>query len=132
MTATGRCQCGAISYSAEGEPQHHALCHCVDCRKSSGAPMTAWIAFPIDQVTITGEPVTFASSENGRRQFCGTCGTGLFYTNAQMLPGIVDIQSATLDDAEAMPPGAHIQVADRLSWMTTVRDLPAFERFPGM
>ena len=132
MAATGTCQCGAIGYAAEGEPQHHALCHCVDCRKSSGAPMTEWIAFADDRVTITGEPVTYASSEHGRRQFCGVCGTGLFYTNAEMLPGIVDIQSATLDDPEAMPPGAHIQTAERLEWMATAHELPAFERYPGM
>ncbi len=132
MTITGGCQCGAIRYEATGEPAHHALCHCADCRKSSGAPMTGWIAFPSDAVTISGAAVTYASSEQGRRQFCGTCGTGLFYTNATMLPGIVDIQSATLDDAEAMPPGAQIQVAERLGWMTAMGELPEFARYPGM
>ena len=36
------------------------------------------------------------------------CGTGLFYANANVLPGIVDIQSATYDDPEAVPAhGAH-------------------------
>ena len=132
MTMTGGCHCGTIRYAVEGEALHHALCHCYDCRGASGAPMVGWIAFHTEQVSITGEPISYASSEHGRRLFCGTCGTGLFYTNAQMLPGITDIQSATLDDAEAHPPGAHIQVADRLSWMTTLDSLPVFERYPGM
>lgn len=131
MTFTGRCHCGAIRYVAEGEPRHHALCHCVDCRRHAGAPMVGWLAFGVDQVNVFGDPVTYESSSSGRRQFCGACGTGLFYTNAQYLPGIIDIQSCTLDDPEAMPPGAQIQVAERLGWMAHVDDLPRFERYPG-
>ena len=62
--------------------------------------------------------------------FCGDCGTGLFYRNDVMLPGIIDIQSATYDDPEAVPPRAHIQVAERIGWMKTAHMLPEFERFP--
>nr|WP_235885477.1 GFA family protein [Bradyrhizobium niftali] len=44
-----------------------------------------------DAVTVTkGEPKVYSSSEHGRRHFCGNCGTGLFYVNANMLPGIID------------------------------------------
>lgn len=131
MSTTGGCHCGAVRYSAEGEPAHHALCHCGDCRRSAGAPMVGWIAYKTEQVTIIGEPVVYASSEHGRRQFCGTCGTGLFYANEAFLPGILDIQSATLDDPDAAPPQAHIQFAERLAWMAEVEELPKFERYPG-
>lgn len=93
--------------------------------------MVGWIAFTHDQVTITGDPVTYRSSANGQRQFCGACGTGLFYTNEAVLPGIIDIQSATLDDPAAFPPGAQIQVAERLPWVTTIGDLPEFAHYPG-
>jgi hypothetical protein len=54
---------------------------------------------------------------HGRRHFCGDCGTGLFYYNAAVLPGFVDIQSATYDSPEAVPARVHIQVADRMAWM---------------
>jgi hypothetical protein len=128
---TGSCHCGAISYEAEGEPDHHALCHCTDCRRSAGAPMVGWIAFKEDQVRVNGTPATYASSERGRREFCATCGTGLFYRNAAYLPGIVDIQSSTLHTAADVPPGAQIQVAERLPWMSQLNDIPAFERYPG-
>lgn len=128
---SGRCHCGKISYQAQGEPEHHALCHCTDCRRSAGAPAVGWIAFKEAQVRVDGEPVTYASSEHGRRDFCGSCGTGLFYRNAAFLPGIIDIQSSTLDNPEQHPPGAQIQVAERLDWMTRLADIPAFERYPG-
>lgn len=132
MTHRGGCHCGAVRYEVSGEPQHVALCHCSDCRKSSGAPMVAWAAFAEDQFKLVeGEPMTFNSSGSAMRSFCPKCGSGLYYRNAEYLPGIVDIQSATLDDPEALPPGAHIQTAERLGWMETAHSLPAFERFPG-
>jgi hypothetical protein len=130
MTLTGRCHCGAIRYEVEGAPMHHALCHCGDCRRHAGAPMVGWMMAKTEQVRIDGEPNIYHSSEHGRRLFCGACGTGLFYTNAQMLPGITDIQSGTLDDPDAVPPGAQIQVAERLEWMETAHALPAFDRYP--
>jgi hypothetical protein len=48
------------------------------------------------------------------------------------LPGVIDIQSATLDDPGGTPPGAQIQVAERLGWMETLDELPSFERYPPM
>ena len=128
----GGCQCGAVRYRLEGAPTHVALCHCVDCRKSAGAPMVAWSAFPEQALTLLkGEPRDFRSSAHSIRSFCPTCGTGLFFRNAQALPGLVDIQSATLDDPAALPPQVHVQTAERIAWMTGLDSLPAFERYPG-
>jgi hypothetical protein len=132
MTYEGGCHCGAVRYSVMGDPQHVALCHCSDCRKSAGAPMVAWAAFAEAELSVTqGETKSFNSSGTSFRDFCGDCGTGLFYRNEAFLPGVVDIQSATLDDPAALPAGAHIQVAERIDWMETAHDLPHFDRFPG-
>lgn len=130
MGLTGGCQCGAIRYEVDGDPLTHALCHCIDCRRSAGAPMVAWTMFPGDAIHITGTPTTYASSASGRRMFCAICGTGLFYTNAENLPGIIDIQSATFDDPDMIPAQAHIQTADRIGWMEKAHELPSFERYP--
>jgi hypothetical protein len=77
-----------------------------------------------------GSPKIYASSEHGRRHFCAHCGTGLFYTNADAIPGIIDVQSATYDAPEAIPVRAHVQVAERIAWMEGAHELPAFERYP--
>ena len=132
MTYSGQCHCGAIRYQLSGEPNHVAICHCSDCRRSAGAPMVSWAMFPEAALTVTrGQPKTINSSGTAMRSFCGDCGSGLFYRNAVALPGIVDVQSATLDDPEALPPGVQIQTAERLRWMTHLHELPAFERYPG-
>jgi hypothetical protein len=128
---TGGCHCGAIRYQAEGQALTHALCHCTDCRRHAGAPMVGWTMYPQAAVKVTkGTPKVYASSEHGRRLFCPDCGTGLFYENAVVLPNIVDIQSATYDDPDLVPPQAQIQIADRIKWMERAQELPMFERYP--
>lgn len=132
MSITGGCHCGAVRYTAMGEPQHHALCHCTDCRGWSGAPMVGWIAFKDADVTVEGDTAGYESSPGATRHFCARCGTGLFYRNEQVLPGIVDIQSGTLDAPQDHPPGAHIMVKERLPWTRSVDTLPEFAAYPGM
>ena len=131
MDMTGGCHCGAIRYSVRGEALTHALCHCGDCRRHAGAPMVGWTMYQEQQLSVSrGEPKLYASSEHGRRYFCADCGTGLFYRNETVLPGIVDIQSATYDNPDAVPARAHIQTAERIGWMRTAHALPEFERYP--
>ncbi|MEO9461743.1 MAG: GFA family protein [Marinomonas sp.] len=131
MKATGGCQCGAIRYEVTGEITGHALCHCSDCRASSGAPAMAWLMIPEDSFSLTkGELTVYNSSGAAMRQFCGKCGTGIAYTNAEHLPGLIDIQSATLDDANANAPAVQIQTADRLFYMKNLESIPAFHGFP--
>ncbi len=131
MTFAGGCHCGAVRYRVEGAPLTHALCHCSDCRRHAGAPMVGWMMFREDAIAVTkGAPKVYESSEHGRRYFCPDCGTGLFYTNAKSLAGITDIQSATLDDPNAIPPRVQIQVAERIGWMVHAHELPTFDRFP--
>lgn len=128
----GGCQCGAIRYTMPTAVEHHTLCHCEDCRRSAGAPAVAWGMTSKEEVTIKGAPVVYASSEHARRHFCGRCGTGLFYTNEAVFPGMIDIQTATLDDPNAIALGAQIQLADRIGWMASLDGVPGFERYPPM
>jgi hypothetical protein len=131
MQTGGRCHCGAIRYTIAGEPAYHALCHCTDCRRASGAPAVSWALFPRAAVTIAGSPQTYASSENALRHFCGRCGTSLFYTNETVFPGMIDVQSATLDDPGALPLGIQVQAAERIGWMEHLDAVPAFDRYPA-
>ena len=94
--------------------------------------MVGWALYPNDRFRRDGETKEYASSEQGRRHFCGNCGTALFYTNDTIFPGQTDIQIATLDNPDAVAPQAQIQTAERIGWMERLDQLPQFERFPGM
>ncbi len=129
---TGRCHCGAIRYEVKGEPVFSGLCHCADCRRHAGAPVVGWGAFPASSLAVLqGTPKIYASSEHGRRHFCPDCGTGLFYFNDIGLPGLADIQTATLDDPGTVAPQMQVQVAERIAWMEGAHSLPSFERYPS-
>jgi hypothetical protein len=131
MKLTGQCHWGNISYEIDGTPIGHALCHCSDCRRHAGAPMVGWAMFPSEAVkTLQGLPKIYNSSEHGRRHFCERCGTGLFYSNDEILPGIIDVQSATLDEPDLLPAEFHTQVAERIGWTEKAHELPVFERYP--
>ena len=129
---TGGCRCGAVRYEFSGEVVHHALCHCRDCQMGSGAPMVAWLAVKADAFRVTkGAAASYNGAGQSYRHFCSTCGTPLWFVNEEMLPGIVDVPSVTLDEPDASAPAAHIQVAERRAWMADLARMPEFARFPG-
>ncbi len=128
---TGRCHCGAVAYQIK-QIERCGLCHCTDCRRWSGAPMVGWVAAKEEDVTIVGKTQAYASSPNAKREFCAACGTGLFYRNPVVLPGIIDIQSGTLDHPESVPPEGEIMVKEKLPWMNHLNELPQFWTYPGM
>ncbi|MBL7684712.1 MAG: GFA family protein [Deltaproteobacteria bacterium] len=132
MFIEGGCHCGQVRYQISGNVITHALCHCSDCRRHAGAPMVGWTMYEVAAVKVTkGSPKEYKSSEQGRRHFCGDCGTGLFYFNQKILPGIIDVQSATYDNPDLIPARVHIQVAERIGWMKNAHKLPTFKRYPG-
>lgn len=101
----GRCHCGAIVYSFRGGVRHSSVCHCEDCRRCAGSPGVPWIGVAADDFAVEqGQPEAYRSSADVERFFCGKCGCGLWYTNENALPGMVDIQTATLDDPRRIPP----------------------------
>jgi hypothetical protein len=131
MRYEGQCSCGAIRYVLIGAPLNVAVCHCRDCQRSAGAPLVAWAMAPEAALTLVrGQPKTRNSSGTAMRSFCADCGTGLFYRNAVVLPALVDIQTATLDTPEALPPTKQIQTAERLGWVACLHELPEYDRHP--
>ena len=127
----GRCHCGAIQFEMPDQAAHSTICYCNDCRRHSGTPLSAWAMVPAASVIVRGEPKLYASSESGRRSFCGACGTGLFLTNAALAQmGMMQVRVATLDDPDAIPPTMQVQTAEEIGWMKSAHSLPAVERFP--
>lgn len=77
-SATGRCLCGGVSFTAEGVEAHHYVCHCGMCRRWSGGPFFAAVT---QRVSFEGAKnvATYQSSDWAERGFCKSCGTSLFY-----------------------------------------------------
>lgn len=76
---TGRCLCGYIKFTLSGKPSDPHLCYCHMCQSWSGAPVVAWVNFPLASLKYdSGEPTLYRSSKNTQRGFCPKCGSTLF------------------------------------------------------
>jgi hypothetical protein len=80
---------------------------------------------------VDGEPASYNSSGDVRRTFCANCGTGLFYQSDRILPGLVNVRTATMDEPDGYPPFAWVQMADAPQWLHHAGDLPKFDRYSG-
>jgi len=128
VAAAGGCLCGAVRYRAEGEASHPTLCHCNSCRRAAGAPLVAWVTFPLAQFAFTKEaPASYRSSPPVVRTFCRTCGTPLTYEHATY-PGAIDVTVASLDDPSAFPPADHTWTSERIVWLALGNGLPCHPR----
>ncbi|MGH8607531.1 MAG: GFA family protein [Gammaproteobacteria bacterium] len=126
----GGCLCGTTRYVVRGTPQVVAFCHCSMCRRSAGAPLTAWAMFDARNFKLEkGEPRTYASSPGVERRFCGHCGTPLTYT-ADFLPRLIDVTVGSLDDPSALPPQMHIWDSRRIAWVQVSDGLPRHHELP--
>ena len=74
---TARCNCGAIRIEARGQPVRIGLCHCITCRKGSGAPFTASVIWHAGDVAVHGTTANWKDSTVARH-FCPSCGSPLF------------------------------------------------------
>jgi len=73
ISRTGGCRCGAVRFEVNGQPKRVGLCHCTDCRKSTGSAFVTFAVWRYDQFKGTGETKTWEG-----RDFCPTCGSRLF------------------------------------------------------
>ncbi|MGB5707670.1 MAG: GFA family protein [Arenicellales bacterium] len=123
---TGGCLCGAVRYEVSEPDIGTGFCHCRICQRALGAPVNAWVGFPLRSVKFPlSKPSYYRSTMIAKRGFCSTCGTILAY---QMLkPSISEyliICIPTLDRPEDFPPVWHGGIESQLPWLNVHDDLP--------
>lgn len=127
---TGGCLCKSIRYEVD-RVFDVIYCHCNQCRRSSGAPVSLNAAVAGDAFRLTsGSPTVYPTSASGSSYFCGKCGTGLygeFVAPSHPLARdgrYFSIRVGTFDEPERIRPQIHQFVESMLSWFGTMDDLP--------
>lgn len=119
MFASGRCLCGAITFTVQNPPFRMAQCHCEQCRRSTGTGHHVQAFFTRADVEISGQTATYKSiADSGSertRHFCPTCGSRLFAENAGK-PGTIGIAAAAFDDSSWFKPGINLYASQRPVW----------------
>jgi len=129
MEITGGCVCGGTRYVLKSRPFTLIDCHCIDCRRSAGAPYITWGSVPREDLVVTkGEPRKVAHA-NRIRCFAACCGTHLFFEDTKDSE-MIDVTIASLDDAAPFAPQKAIWLEDKLPWIKVDESLPSFQKTP--
>lgn len=124
----GGCLCAAVRYRVSGTPIVTSICHCVSCRRASGAPAVAWVVLhAADFAYLSGQAVAFRSSPPVVRTFCGRCGTPLTYQHDES-PDTIDVTTVSFDFPERFAPTREIWLEHKLDWQPVNETLPLFPR----
>lgn len=124
----GGCWCGATRYRATGKPNKASYCHCVDCRRVTGAPIAAWLMFDEDRIEIIkGSPKKYSAPPGIKRGFCPECGTPFWWEGVWHDKLYQMVSIASLDNPELYPPDRHGFCHSQISWFEVADDLPRYQ-----
>jgi hypothetical protein len=122
----GGCLCGAMRYRVVGKPRRTTSCHCLHCRRASGAPFVTWMEFPSSDFTwLSGTPARYESRPQVTRGFCRNCGSQLTYEHAAE-PGTIDLTACSLDNVDAVSPEDHVWCDRMVPWVKLSDGLPRY------
>ncbi len=128
-THTGTCFCGAVEIKVTGPPEEMGYCHCSSCRSYSGGPLSAFILWKSESVTITkGEEFMGSYNKMGMsdRRFCKKCGGHIMTAHPDL--GLTDVGAGVLPSI-AFEPSVHLNYAESI---VPIKDgLPKLRDFPA-
>lgn len=123
----GGCLCRSVRYRIESPPRRATHCHCLNCRRSSGAAFVTWAvversAFQV----VSGAPSSYEARAGVIRQFCARCGTQLTYQHPSE-PDEIDVTAGSLDGADILKPEDHLWSERMLPWVKMADGLPRYK-----
>lgn len=126
---SGRCFCGKVGVILRGAPHAVSICHCVNCRKLSGAPFTAQALCRAHQVEVMcqdeiGKLVGYASSQAVERFRCPECWSPVYASLGKGKMAAVPLSILTDNTPGPLKPTHHMYYADRI--VDCQDDLPKF------
>ena len=130
---SGACLCGRVQYRVKGPFTAFHLCHCSQCRRSTGSAHAANIFAEADQIEwLAGEELIkrYTPDEAGiiSKCFCTHCGSLVPYTSLQS--GRLIIPAGSLVDPPGIDPDDNIYWRDRADWYDAGLAAPRVEQDP--
>lgn len=126
---TGRCACGTVTASIEGEPLAVRECWCRQCQQIAAGGPTVNATFPTEAIAVTGtlgtHEFTAASGNTLTQFFCPQCGTPVMGRSSGR-PHLSSVRFGFLDQGHGLKPQAAIWAEDMPDWASLD---PSLERF---
>jgi hypothetical protein len=119
----GGCLCGAVRFEVRGEPTKVGICHCMECRKATGAVSMAYADW-----LKTGFSFRGAVKEFCGRSFCPECGTRVFHLRDGAGDDVEVLLGAFDDGPGDLTPTVEGWIIRRERWLAPVAGAGQFER----
>lgn len=132
---TGRCLCGAVTYSADAEPVAQAVCHCTDCQRQTGNPFSVIVGVARGALEVQGDTLASYSTtgeDHGgdtERSFCSACGAPVF-SIAAVMPEVAFLKVGSLDDASWVKPAVEVWRSSAQPWTPAFANTAQLDRGP--
>lgn len=131
---SGKCLCGAVSFSGDADIKLMANCHCADCRAATGAAYGTLVFVDPADIRISGELKVFKHvADSGaamEKRFCPTCGSQMFGANSNR-PNMISIRAGVLDQTDRVKPAVNVYMDSRIPSTPIDPGLKAFAKMPG-
>ena len=116
---SGGCLCGQVRYRVRGPFTAFHLCHCSQCRRSTGSAHAANLfADPAGLEWLAGEELVkrYIPEQAGviSKSFCSHCGSLVPYTS--LASGRLIVPAGSLDQSPGVDPDDNIYWRDRAGW----------------
>ena len=129
---SGRCLCGAVSFTLAIAPLAARVCWCRDCQHIA-ANGTVNVMVAAAGLTVSGVLAEYTrTADSGNqvtRQFCPACGTHLF-AKSTLRPQFRVVRIGNLDDPSSIQPSANIWASSAPAWACLDPAIDRIERQP--
>ena len=130
---TGKCLCGAVSYTSHEDPIVTINCHCEDCRRSTGAVSGTNVMILENRVDISGELNSYThTADSGNtmaKMFCPSCGSLLDGTSSGR-ENVLSIRAGAIDDPKKINPSVNVFLDRKLPTTLVNEALTCWARMP--
>ncbi|WP_117193356.1 GFA family protein [Rhizobium terrae] len=124
---SGKCFCGAVEYAVEDAFVYAAICHCSNCRRTTGSAFKPFAGIPREKLALTkgADNLLIYGGPDNHDAHCRACGSLLYSLVREA--AWVHVAMGTLVDAPAIRPTHHIFVGSKAPWYEITDDLPQYE-----
>ena len=117
---TGSCYCRSITHSTEYDPMLVFNCHCLACKKLTGASMGTAAVFYESEVKFEGDMKLFqlkgGSGNSVYTYFCENCGCRIM-TKVDLIEGLIYVDFGTFDDWNSFKPKVELWNEYKSNWV---------------
>lgn len=130
---TGRCLCGAVTFTLQAEPLATRICWCRDCQHLA-ANGTVNMLVAADSLAINGTLAEYSNTADSgnqiTRQFCPVCGSHLF-AKSSARPQFRVVRVGNLDEPSSVQPTINVWASSAPTWACLDRQLACVDSQPA-